>query len=116
MSLLQRTRLLVVLPDRNPLLTKKTKLNPVPVLAVTEHRLTLLTFDLVATAETVVQTALVESDDVGVDPVEVQGIEGVLEERHLGITTKTLPPIFLLTDQRSCGGDPVNPVDLMEPH
>ena len=55
---------LVLLPDREPLVSEDSEKNHVPELAVTEDVFAKTTFGLVSASQTVSETALVECDSL----------------------------------------------------
>ena len=106
----------ILFPIGKPLAFKEAKYELVPIPAVLEVLLAEASFDHVAAVEAISQAAFVERFDSRHYLVQVEGVEGIVEEGHLGIGAIALTPIFFFTDQSTGCADAIPPVDAVDAH
>lgn len=103
-------------PERLPGLAEDCELEQVPALALEEDLALQHPFAHIATLLAVAFTAAVILDHRRFDFVEVERIEGVVEEEHLGFGAIALAPILLLADERTGRRHTILPFDPVETH
>lgn len=88
----------------------------VPVLAILEDVFLERALNFVAALFAVCLASSVEAEYERTYLPQVEGMEGIVQKKHLRFTAISLTPIALLADDRAGGRRAVLPVDAMEAH
>ncbi len=103
-------------PERVPGLAEDCELDQVPALTLEKDLLLQHAFAHIAALLAVALAPPVVLDHHRLDLVEVESVEGVVEEKHLGFGAIALAPALLLADERAGRRHTIFPLDSVKTH